>query len=45
MNTPTSWSPNGNVATVTWYGADGMTRVFTNPNTAVPFPGAPAHRA
>lgn len=45
MDTPTSWSPNGNVATVTWYGADGLTKVFTDPNTAVPFPGAPAHRA
>ncbi|MDE3132182.1 MAG: hypothetical protein KGL16_13615, partial [Acidobacteriota bacterium] len=45
MNTPTSWSPSGNVARVTWYGADGLTKVFTDPNTAVPFPGAPAHRA
>jgi hypothetical protein len=44
VNTPTSWSPNGNVAKVTWYGADGMSKVFTNPNTAAPFPGAPAHR-
>jgi hypothetical protein len=45
VDSPTSWSPNGNVSTVTWYGADGLTKVFTNPNTAVPFPGAPAHRA
>jgi hypothetical protein len=42
---PTSWSPYGNVATVTWYGVDGLTKVFTDANTAVPFPGAPAHRA
>jgi hypothetical protein len=45
MNTPTSWSPSGNVATVTWYGADGLTKRFTNAQTSVPFPGAPAHRA
>jgi hypothetical protein len=45
VNAPTSWSPYGNVATVTWYGPDGLTKVFTNPRTAVPFPGAPATRA
>jgi hypothetical protein len=45
VNAPTSWSPNGNVATVTWYGADGLTKVFTNANTAVPFAGAPSRRA
>jgi hypothetical protein len=45
VSAPTSWSPDGNVATVTWYGADGLTRVFTNARTAVPFPGAPATRA
>lgn len=45
MDAPTSWSPDGNVATVTWYGADGLRKVFTNPDTARPFPGAPAHRA
>ena len=41
-NTHVSWSPYGNVATVTWFGADGLTKVFTNANAAVPFPGAPA---
>jgi hypothetical protein len=30
------------VTKVTWYGADGLTKVFTNQNAAVPFPGAPA---
>ena len=43
-NTAESWSPEGNVASVTWYGADGLTKVFTNFKTAVPFPGAPARR-
>lgn len=32
------------VTRVTWYGPAGMTKVFTNPLTAVPFPGAPARR-
>ena len=45
VNAPTSWSPYGNVATVTWYGVDGLTKVFTNARTAVPFPGAPVRRA
>lgn len=30
---------------VTWYRSGGSTSVFTNENTAVPFPGAPAWRA
>jgi hypothetical protein len=30
------------VTRVTWYGADGLSKVFTNQNPAVPFPGAPA---
>jgi hypothetical protein len=30
------------VTKVTWYGADGLTKTFTNQNAAVPFPGAPA---
>jgi hypothetical protein len=30
------------VTRVTWYGADGLSKVFTNANAAVPFPGAPA---
>jgi hypothetical protein len=29
------------VTRVTWFGAAGMSKVFTNPNTAVPIPGAP----
>ena len=32
------------VTRVTWYGPAGMSKVFTNANSAVPFPGAPAWR-
>jgi hypothetical protein len=33
------------VTRVTWYGADGLSKVFTNLNAAVPFPGAPVRRS
>ena len=33
------------VTRVTWYGADGLSKVFTSQNAAVPFPGAPARTA
>jgi hypothetical protein len=37
--------PYAGVTRVTWYGADGLSKVFTNQNAAVPFPGAPARRS
>jgi len=34
-------NPYPGVTRVTWYGPAGMSKVFTNANTAVPIPGAP----
>lgn len=46
LQTTYSLTQNGKsypgVTRVTWYGADGLSKMFTNMNAAVPFPGAPA---